>query len=138
MSRGQLLDITNEKNASRWLAGCPDQVPEIESAHASFVNHNDIPRQEILLVVARNESHGLAHLAGIRIERIIELGVEAEHPMNGRSVERRVGKECVSTSSSRCSPFHLITNNFYLTFLFFFFLCSLSFFFFIFFFFFLF
>src|SRR3546814_4664167 len=69
MSRGQLLDITNEKNSSRWLAGCPDQVPEIESAHASFVNHNDIPRQEILLVVARNESHGLAHLAGIRIDR---------------------------------------------------------------------
>src|SRR3546814_1145968 len=46
MSRGQLLDITNEKNSSRWLAGCPDQVPEIESAHASFVNHNDIPRSE--------------------------------------------------------------------------------------------
>src|SRR3546814_5862002 len=86
MSRGQLLDITNEKNSSRWLAGCPDQVPEIESAHASFVNHNDIPRQEILLVVARNESHGLAHLAGIRIDRIIELGVESQHPMNGHDV----------------------------------------------------
>src|SRR3546814_19842562 len=108
MSRGQLLDITNEKNSSRWLAGCPDQVPEIESAHASFVNHNDIPRQEILLVVARNESHGLAHLAGIRIDRIIELGVESQHPMNGpdvRSEESSVGKECVSTGRYRWSQY---------------------------------
>src|SRR3546814_20261617 len=107
MSRGQLLDITNEKNASRWLAGCPDQVPEIESAHASFVNHNDIPRQEILLVVARNESHGLAHLAGIRIDRIIELGVESKHQIGRASV----GKECVSTCRSRWSPYHSKRNN---------------------------
>src|SRR3546814_7705990 len=86
MSRGQLLDITNEKNSSRWFAGCPDQVPEIESAHARFVNHNDIPRQEIHLVVARKESHGLAHHAGLRIDRIIELGLEYKHTMNGLDV----------------------------------------------------
>src|SRR3546814_5034577 len=78
MSRGQVLDITNEKNSSRWLAGCPDKVPEIESEHASFVNNNDIPRQAIILVVAPNESHGQAHLAGIRTDHIIALGRPAE------------------------------------------------------------
>src|SRR3546814_18482171 len=35
MSRGQLLDITNEKHSTRWLAGCPDQ----ENGRASCREH---------------------------------------------------------------------------------------------------
>src|SRR3546814_13298725 len=38
----------------------------------------------------------------------------AAMPSRGRSEERRVGKECVSTFRSRWSPYHLNTNLFYL------------------------
>src|SRR2546425_11956952 len=38
----------------------------------------------------------------IRAERLPRVGVEADYGLNGRSEERRVGKEC----RSRWSPYH--------------------------------
>src|SRR3546814_17591045 len=62
-----------------------------------------------------------ADLAGAKIGQLDALGGEAAHPVDqvlraalheadvqplGRSEERRVGKECVSTCRSRWSPYH--------------------------------
>src|SRR3546814_12063492 len=55
---------------------------------------------------ARSVYHpnGIGRLA---VDRLVELsdqqGIEK---LAGRSEERRVGKECVSTCRSRCSPYH--------------------------------
>src|SRR3546814_9459527 len=38
--------------------------------------------------------------------RLHQIGFEAEFDRGGRSEERRVGKECVSTCRSRWSPYH--------------------------------
>src|SRR3546814_4553386 len=38
--------------------------------------------------------------------RFRAAGSAADHPAVGRSEERRVGKECVSTCRSRWSPYH--------------------------------
>src|SRR3546814_13223246 len=46
-------------------------------------------------------------LAGVvRIDHILGMQQSFWAPENGRSEERRVGKECVSTCSSRWSPYH--------------------------------
>src|SRR3546814_20989362 len=37
---------------------------------------------------------------------LLRAGVNWKHGLVGRSAERRVGKECVSTCRSRLSPYH--------------------------------
>src|SRR3546814_7761205 len=58
-------------------------------------------------------SSDLKLFATIAPDQIIaaKLGAHArradtQHPINSRSEERRVGKECVSTCRSRWSPYH--------------------------------
>src|SRR3546814_19138672 len=81
---------------------------------------------------ARLMREGLTHMMEIRLARIeagsvrpfgrhrqmdvgmIGVGMECQHigmvPLEQRSEERRVGKECVSTCSSRWSPYHYKKN----------------------------
>src|SRR3546814_11894220 len=58
------------------------------------------------LHVVRDFLNGRCHLVDGR-GRLIGLGtLLIEHLRAGRSEERRVGKECVSTCRSRWSPYH--------------------------------
>src|SRR3546814_15755859 len=58
--------------------------------------------------------HGAAHVIGLgdeidlvsRHHMVFGRGDEALAVAHDRSEERRVGKECVSTCRSRCSPYH--------------------------------
>src|SRR3546814_13523781 len=47
------------------------------------------------------------------LQEPVYIGCRASHNGRhvGRSEERRVGKECVSTGRSRCAPYHLQTKN---------------------------
>src|SRR3546814_5446844 len=74
---------------------------------SSDVCSSDLPyacclhRRDLVLgaaLAARNDRAGMAHAAA---RRCGAPGDEA-----GRSEERRVGKECVSTCRSRWSPYH--------------------------------
>src|SRR5690606_7204567 len=93
VSWGQLLNIANEENSRRWLTSRPDQVPKIESAHASFIDYDNVPRQQVIFGVTWNESHCLFKLPIFGIDGLIELGVEPKHPVNRHDVGMPVSRE---------------------------------------------
>src|SRR3546814_12441331 len=86
---------------------------------ASFVAHGQPllrPREsmqldyegEIAIVIGRGgrripEGQAEAHIAGLTC---LNEGTVRDWVKHGRSEERRVGKECVSTCRSRWSPYH--------------------------------
>src|SRR3546814_11250284 len=51
----------------------------------------------------------LRKIIGLAMARVCEFPLRAPRSPGGRSEERRVGKECVSTCRSRWSPYHYKT-----------------------------
>src|SRR3546814_2948567 len=64
----------------------------------------DHPAQAIGPLHLAAAAHRLVVLRGIEVDTV--AAVVLGHVAGGRSEERRVGKECVSTCRSRWSPYH--------------------------------
>src|SRR3546814_13705885 len=75
---------------------------------ARLAYHRNLETKGLVLVVEILEVLSGCHAAGVGGDRAIRLLIPRDEPLQ-RSEERRVGKECVSTCRSRCSPYHYKT-----------------------------
>src|SRR3546814_13079616 len=97
----------------KWLGGLAEQRTLPRYANQTFTNwfaHRDAPPApsnagDVLLWpdTWNNYFHPEPLCAAVRV--LEAAGYRVRIPKR-RSEERRVGKECVSTCSSRCSPYH--------------------------------
>src|SRR3546814_16678722 len=92
-------------NVTRAFDKFLDEYAIVAEACQAFALHAFKTLANVLL--APGETHSLTAAAGRRLHhhRIAYVGCDADC-MSGRSEERRVGKECVSTCRSRWSPYH--------------------------------
>src|SRR3546814_5916518 len=63
---------------------------------------SDVCSSDLVFPADRYSGVAIAGAAGPAMEMVKLFQLQLEH----RSEERRVGKECVSTCRSRCSPYH--------------------------------
>src|SRR3546814_23105 len=61
-----------------------------------------VQNNQVLLI----DEHTGRTMPGRRLSEGLHQAIEAKAGLQIRSAERRVGKECVSTCRSRCSPYH--------------------------------
>src|SRR3546814_6858383 len=74
---------------------------------SSDVCSSDLPGRNIVEPFARDAvGEPLDHFGDNVLREHTAIGADALREAHGRSEERRVGKECVSTWRSRWSPYH--------------------------------